>query len=178
MRRLMHRRASGLEPAYAPHALRSAGGEEQPLEPARGPARSRRSAASATRPGFAMRSRPAAIEVAAVREFADHFRLSGRRRSAALARWADAARRGRRRLHARIWSKSDDWPGNTPLWALASRLQIAVRPGRNRPRRSNRSLCGHSIVAASLAARCDCYWPNRRRPGIFRRHEPAGNCAC
>ncbi len=116
-----------LESAYVPHALRSAAGEEQPLEVLAG----RRIAA------FCGIGNPAAFrqalaacgyEVVLFREFADHFPYP----SAVLgelARWSDAADVAGVVCTHKDLVKIHDWSGNMPLWALASRLQIECGEG-------------------------------------------------
>ena len=116
-------RALWLESSYVPQALRSATGEEQPLDWLAG----RRIAAFCgigNPASFRQALAACGLDVAQFREFADHFAYPPAVIDD-LARWADAAD-----VHAVVCTHKDlvktgnRWSGSKPLWALASRLQI------------------------------------------------------
>jgi tetraacyldisaccharide 4'-kinase len=118
-------RALWLEAAYAPHALRSAAGTEQPLESLSG----QRVAAFCgigNPAGFQGALARLGYDVAGRREFADHFAYR-ETDIAELARWSDALD-----VTAIVCTRKDlvkigdRWRGAKPLVALAGRLEITI----------------------------------------------------
>jgi tetraacyldisaccharide 4'-kinase len=118
-------RAIWVEAAYAPHALRSAQGVERPLAELAG----QRIAAFCgigNPAGFRHAVERCGYQVAALREFADHFAYAPQDLDG-LARWSDAQDvAGVLCTHKDLVKIGDRWSGGKPLWALSSRLEITA----------------------------------------------------
>ncbi|MBI3838459.1 MAG: tetraacyldisaccharide 4'-kinase [Planctomycetia bacterium] len=116
-------RAVWVEATHSPQCLESAGGERQPLDTLKG----KRIAAFCgigNPAGFRQALAGCGFEVAAMREFADHFAYSAADIEA-LARWSDELNVAGVLCTCKDLVKITlPWPGRAPLWAVSSRLQI------------------------------------------------------
>jgi tetraacyldisaccharide 4'-kinase len=114
-----------VEATYAPRALVSADGQERPLADLAG----KRVAAFCgigNPAGFRHSLARTGCELVALREFADHFAYAPCDVEA-LARWADSLGVAGVVCTSKDLVKiGDRWPGATPLWGLAARLQIVA----------------------------------------------------